>query len=94
VAGIGKYLLPLPHFDYPSQVHDRGSVADIPNDGQVVRDEHHPDPEAVPEVGEQGKDGGLYGHVERRNRLVGHDYLGLDRKSARDGDALALAPGK
>ena len=94
MAGIGKYLLPLPHFDDPPQVHDGGSVADISHDGQVVRDQHHPDPEPVAEVGEQGKDGGLDRHVERRNWLVGHDHLGFDGQGPGDGDALALAPGK
>jgi hypothetical protein len=94
VAGIGKYRFPLPHFDYPPQVHDGRSVADISYYSQVVRDQHHPDPEPVTEVSEQGKDGGLDRHVERRNWLVGHNDLGFDGECPRDGDALALAPGK
>ena len=43
------------------------------------------------QVGEQAQDLRLHEHVERGDRLVEHDDLGLQRERTRDRDALALA---
>ena len=43
---------------------------------------------------EQVHDAGLDRHVERGDRLVEHDQLGLERERAGDADALALAAGE
>jgi hypothetical protein len=43
---------------------------------------------------QQVDDLGLDRHVERADRLVAHDELGLHREGARDADALPLATGE
>ena len=46
------------------------------------------------QVAQQIDDLRLHRAVERRGRLVEHDDFGIERQSAGDGDALALAAGK
>jgi len=45
-------------------------------------------------VREQARNGRLDRDVERRNRLVGDDHLGIAGESARDADALLLPAGQ
>ena len=59
-----------------------------------MRDHHVGQVELLLEVLEQVDDLGLDRHVEGRDRLVGHDQLGLERERAGDADALALAAGE
>ena len=61
---------------------------------QIVRDEDVGEPELALEPLHQVEDLGLDRDVERRDRLVGDDQLRLERESARDADALALAAGE
>src|SRR6185503_17541 len=73
-----------------AEVHDRDAVADVTNDRQVVRDEQIRQLEAILQLLEQIDDLRLNGHVERGDRLVGDDEVGLHGESARDADALTL----
>lgn len=91
MAGVGENLVLSPNFDDAPEVHYGGPVTDVAHCGQVVRDQHDPDPEPVPQVGEEGEDGRLHGNVERRDRLVGHDDLRFDGERPGYGYALALA---
>ena len=52
------------------------------------------DAEVLLQVQEQVEDLRLNAHVERADRLVGDDELGLAGKRRGDADALALAAGK
>ena len=61
---------------------------------EVVRDEQIGQPEPLLQVEHQVDDLRLDVDVERRDRLVGHDEIGLDRQRAGDRDALALAAGE
>ena len=45
-------------------------------------------------VDEQVQDLRLYRQIERRNRLVADDELGIEDERARDGDTLALSAGE
>ena len=56
-----------------------------------MADEDPRDAELLLQVVDQVQDLRLHGDVERGDRLVGHDQLGLDRERPRDADALALA---
>ena len=69
-------------------------MGDLADDGEVVGDEQVGDAEVALQLDEQLEDLGLHGDVERRDRLVADDELGLDRQRAGDGDALALAAGQ
>ena len=80
--------------DDPAQVHHRDPVAHVADDGHVVGDEEHRQAQLLAQLVEQVQHGRLHRHVERRDRLVGHQQLGLERERAGDRDALALAAGE
>ena len=64
------------------------------HDGQVVGDEDVREAVLRLQVLEQVDDLRLDRYVERADRLVAHDELGVQRKSARDPDPLALTAGE
>ena len=72
-------------------LHHADVVGDDAHDREVVGDEEVRQAELGLQVGEQAQDLRLHEHVERRDRLVEDDDLGLQRERTRDGDALALA---
>ena len=51
-------------------------------------------PSSLLQVVEQVDDAGLDRHVERRDRLVEDEQLGIERERARDADALPLTAGE
>ena len=61
---------------------------------EIVRDEQIGEAELVLQVLQQVDHLRLDRHVERRDRLVADDQLGLERQRAGDADALALAAGE
>ena len=67
-------------------------VGDDAHDREVVGDEQVGEPELGLQVGEQAQDLRLHEHVERRDRLVEHDDLGLQRERARSRCAGAGRP--
>jgi hypothetical protein len=77
-----------------AEVHHRDPVGDVPDDREVVRDEQVGEVEVLLEVLEEVDDLGLDGHVERRDRLVEHDQVRLEREGPGDPDALPLAAGE
>ena len=74
-----------------AQVHHRDPVGDVADHRQVVGDEEVRQAESLLELLEQVHDLRLDAHVERRDRLVAHDELRVQRERAGDADALALA---
>ena len=68
--------------------------ADVLDDAEIVRDEEVGQAELALQVAEQVEDLRLHRDVERRDRLVADDDLGLERERAGDADALALAAGE
>src|SRR4051812_10252751 len=87
-------LVPRALLDDLAEVHPRDVVTEVPDDAEVVRDEHERDTEVAPQVLEQVHHLGLDGHVQRGHRLVGDDHLRLDRERAGDPDALPLTTGE
>ena len=77
-----------------AQVHHRDAVGDVAHHRQVVGDEHVRQVQLVLQVLQQVHHLGLDGHVERGDRLVGDDQLGLQGQGPGDADALALAAGE
>ena len=88
---VGEQLVGRRRLDDAAEVHDGDAVGDVPHDRHVVGDQQHGQAELVAQVFEQVEHGRLHGDVERRDRLVGHEQLGLERERPRDRHALALA---
>jgi hypothetical protein len=61
-----------------AEIHHGDAVGDVLHDRQVVRDEDVGEAEAGLQVAQQVDDLRLDRHVERRDRLVADDELGLD----------------
>jgi hypothetical protein len=77
--------------DDAAEIHDRDAVADVLDHAEVVGNEEVGQAEAVLQVLEQVEHLRLDRHVERGDRLVADDEVGLYGKRARDADSLALA---
>ena len=87
---FGRHAL----FDDLSLGHDQDVVADVFDDGEVVRDEEVGEAEFFLQVLQEVDDFRLDVDVERGDRFVADDELGLDGEGARDANALALAAGE
>ena len=90
-SGVEVEVARAGDLDDPPEVHHGDPVADVADDAQVVGDEQVGQPELALQPLEQVDDLGLDRHVERADRLVGDDQVGLQRERTRDADALALA---
>ena len=84
-------LLRLGELDDVAEVHDGDPRADLPHHREVVRDEDVGEVELGLERAQQVEDLRLDRDVERRDRLVAHDQLRVQRQSAGDADPLPLA---
>ena len=77
MARIGIELLARRDFhDAPEVEHD-DLIADVLDDGEIVRDEQHGQSKADLQIAQQIDDLGLDRDVKRGDRLVGHDQLRL-----------------
>ena len=77
-----------------AEVHDRDPVGDVPDDGEVVRDEEVGEVEVALQLLHQVDDLRLDRDVERGDRLVADEEVGVERERAGEADALALAAGE
>ena len=94
MARGGEQGLGGPGLDDAPEIHHGDPLRDLPNHGEVVRDEEVGEPPIALQVGQQVEHLGLHRDVERRDRLVADDEAGLDRQRPRDPDALPLAAGE
>ena len=94
VQRLVRHRRPRPQLDHPPEVHHGDAVGDVADHAEVVGDEHVGDAELVAQVRQQVHDPRLHRDVERRQRLVEDDDLGLDGERAGDADALALTAGE
>ena len=90
VQRILVQLVAVGNLDNVAEVHHRDAVADMPHNGQVVRDEQVCQPELVLQVFQQVDYLRLNGHIQRGDWLVANDESRVDRQRARYADALAL----
>src|SRR6185503_15910656 len=87
----GGELAERPLLDDPAALEDE-DAAGFPHRRQAVRDdERRP---ALHHLVERGLDLGLGRRVERARRLVEDEDRRILQQGARDGEALALAPGE
>jgi hypothetical protein len=84
-------LVGRPDLHHPAEVHDHHLVRHVVDHAEVVGDQQDREAELVAQVLEQVEDLGLDRDVERRDRLVGDDQLGLDGERTRNPDPLPLA---
>ena len=70
------------------------SCRDLRRNAQIVGDEQQRDAEAGLDFIEQFQHLRLHGDVQRRNRFIRHQYVGIERQRTRNGDALSLAAGE
>src|SRR5262249_55718258 len=75
--------------DHASLLHDGDAVAEPRGDAKIMRDEEHGKIETVADLLEQRQHLGLNRDVERRDRLVSDEDLGLHRERPCDAEALA-----
>jgi hypothetical protein len=80
-----------PHSAFPGRI---GPVADLGGDAQIMGDEDHGQRHAFANLVQQAENLRLDRHVQRRDRLVGDQDLGVVGKGSGDADALALTAGK
>ena len=76
--------------DDPAEVHDRDPVCDVPDDGQIVRDEQIGDAELTPQTGQEVDHLCLDRDVERAHWLIANDQIRVDSDRPGDPDPLAL----
>ena len=91
VPGREKEVGGICHFDHLADIHHHHPIADVLHDAEIVGDEDVGQAQFGLEVLQEIKRLGADRHVERRNRLVGHHQLRIERQGAGNADALALA---
>ena len=94
MLGLKVQLVRRRHLDQETDVHHRHPVADVFDHAQVVGDEQVGQVKVSLQVLEQVQHLCLDRYVERGNRLVADDQLGVQGQGAGDADALALPAAK
>ncbi len=87
-------LARLADLDDLARQHHRDLVGDLTDDGEIMGDEQVRQSEPVLQRLQERDDLRLRSDVERRDRFVAHDEVGIHRKRPRDDDALALSAGE
>ena len=91
---MGQHLRRRSLFHNPAMLHHGDVVADLCRDAKIVGDEQQCNAQSLLDFVEQFEHLRLHRHVERGNRLVRDQNIGVERQRARDRDALALAAGE
>ena len=91
---MGQDLRRRALFDDAAMLHHSDVVADLRRDAQIVGDEQQRDAEPGLDFVEQFQHLRLHRDIERRDRFVRHQHVGIERERTGDGDALALAAGE
>src|ERR1700737_579683 len=94
MRGPGEQLLGGADFAQAAEIHHGHPVAPPLHDREIVGDEEQRQSEARLHIFQQIQDLSANGNVERRNRLVADDELGIENERARNADTLALPAGK
>ena len=81
-------------FGEPAEIKHRHPVADAFNHRKIVADEDIGEAECLFEVVENVQNLRLHRNVERGNRLIEHDKLGVGGQRTGDADALRLSAGE
>ena len=89
-SGRAVDLVAVAVLDDLAAEHHGHAVADVADDGEVVRDEQVGDAGALLDLDEQIQHTLLGRQVQCRHGLVADDELRIEREGARDRDALTL----
>jgi hypothetical protein len=92
VRRVGIHFLHAAHFNDSAEVHDRDLISDVPDDGQIVRDEQIGDAELTLQTGQKVDHLGLDRDVERAHWFIANDQIRADSDRPGDPDPLALPP--
>lgn len=88
---MGKNVVGLAVLHQIAQVHNADSVGDMLDDGQIVRDEKIRQVALFLQGFQQVDDLRLNGDVQRGDRLIADDELGVQGQRTGNADTLALA---
>ena len=94
VQRVGKNVVGLAVLHQIAQVHNADSVGDMLDDGQIVGDEKIRQVALFLQGFQQVDDLRLNGDVQRGDRLVADDELGVQGQRTGNADTLALAAGE
>src|SRR5215471_14107411 len=89
---VVEQLVAVRELDDAAEIHHRDALAKMPHQREIVRDEQVGEAEALAQILKQVDDLRLDRHIEGGYGLIADDEFGIERESARDPDALALAP--
>src|SRR4051794_22249288 len=87
-------VLLRPDLDDLAEIHDGNAIGDMTNEREIVGDEEVGKTEVALQQLEQVDDLCTNRDIERRNRLVEHDHLWIERERARETDPLPLPAGE
>src|SRR5690606_990682 len=90
MAWFSKKICRRSMLDDFSQIHHGDFIRQVAHHREVVRDEQVGKPEIVLKRPEQVEDLRLDRNIERRNRLIADNQIGLYGKCPRDSNALPL----
>jgi len=93
-GGIAEQGPGLGDLDDTAEIHDRHSIADVADDGEIVADQEDREVKPLLDVHQQVDDLRSDRHVGGRHGLVGHQEGRLHDEGTGDADALALPAGE
>ncbi len=94
MLGIGEHLEGLAALHHPPFVHHQHLVADVAHHPQIVGHQHIAEPHGLLHLQQQVDDLGAHRDIQGGERLVGHDYLGVEDQRPRQRHPLLLAGGE
>ena len=94
MARPGQHLAHRAALDHLAGIHHHDLVAEIGDDRDVVRHQHHREVQPLLQAAQHVEYLALHDHVERGHRLVGQQQAGLERQRHGDRRALAHAAGE
>ncbi|MMZ65771.1 hypothetical protein D1872_282040 [compost metagenome] len=77
-----------------AQIHNRHTVTNMLDHGQIMRDEQVGQSETILQILQQIDYLSLNGHIKRRDRFITNNELGINSKRSCDADTLTLATGE
>ena len=90
VRRFGEQLVGIGEFDDLAEIHHGDAIRDVLHHGEIVGDEQIRKRELLSQVNQQVQHLRANRHVERRDRFVAHDELGVECNGASNTDALSL----
>ena len=86
-----KDLLRGAFFDHTTVLHDHDPIAYHTHRREIVRDKNDRQTPLTLQIAQQREDSGLRRDVERRDRFVADEHIGVRGERPRDGNSLPLA---